>query len=127
MTTREICERLMNLRDYARGTDTWLHDNAERQNLHLRNAVKVIAKSLGELLLDIAAPEKEPADKLTRRLLDLTAPEAEEQHHGVVVHNGCLNCGGDVEVVHNGFGTGEDWAYCSKCDVSFRLKRGEGR
>lgn len=59
MTKREICERLMEIRDYARVTDTWPHDNAEQQNLHLRNAVEAIAKDLGVLLLDLAAPEEE--------------------------------------------------------------------
>ena len=59
MTKREICERLMEIRDYARVTDTWPHDNAEQQNLHLRNAVEAIAKDLGDLLLDLAAPEEE--------------------------------------------------------------------
>ena len=62
MTKREIFERLQNIRDYARVTDTWPHDNAEQQNLHLRNAVDAIAKDLGELLLDFIEPEDHIAD-----------------------------------------------------------------
>ena len=64
MNKREIFKRLQNIRDYARVTDTWPHDNAEQQNLHLRNAVEAIAKDLGDLLLDIAAPEEEKREEV---------------------------------------------------------------
>lgn len=62
MTNREIFKRLQNIREYARVTDTWPHDNAAQQNLHLRNAVEAIAKDLGDLLLDLAAPVEHFAD-----------------------------------------------------------------
>lgn len=120
MTKREIFKRLQNIRDYARVTDTWPHDNAAQQNLHLRNAVEAIAKDLGELLLDLAAPEEE------RR---------EEKHPGVIAKPGkdgeiewcwCQKCYAQAAVVHDPFGDGENWSYCQKCGVSFRLKLGEG-
>ena len=81
MTKREIFKRLQNIRDYARVTDTWPHDNAEEQNLHLRNAVEAIAKDLGELLLDIAAPEDDKNDLigLWRRTGRLEPSSPEEQ------------------------------------------------
>ena len=34
----------------------------------------------------------------------------------------CPVCEKDAEVVHNGFGTGEDWIYCKHCGVSSRRK-----
>ena len=121
MTKREIFKRLQDIRDYARVTDTWPHDNAEQQNLHLRNAVEAIAKDLGELLLDLSAPVEE-------------ASKAEEKHPGVIAKPGkdgeivwcwCQKCYEQAAVVHDPFGDGENWSYCKKCGVSFRLKRGE--
>ena len=64
MNKREIFKRLQNIRDYARVTDTWPHDNAEQQNLHLRNAVEAIAKDLGELLLDLSDSTNYENEKL---------------------------------------------------------------
>lgn len=51
MTKREICERLLKIRDYVLDTEH-----------------SVIAKNLGDLLLDIAAPEEE--DKEAAKKLD---------------------------------------------------------
>lgn len=82
MTKREICERLLEIRDYVKETDTWRYKNDER-NLALHNASVVIAKDLGELLLDLAAPEteeeKEVAFKERCRAVfgDLAVPEEE--------------------------------------------------
>ena len=128
MTKREIFERLQSIRDYARVTDTWPHDNAEQQNLHLRNAVEAIAKDLGELLLDLAAPDDHIADagKMVRE---------EEKHPGVLAKPGkdgeiefcwCQKCYAKADVVHDPFGDGEDWSYCKTCGVSFRLKHKRG-
>ena len=36
MTKREICERLMEIRDYAKLADTW-NDDPVRQNVTLRD------------------------------------------------------------------------------------------
>jgi len=37
----------------------------------------------------------------------------------------CQKCYGHAAVVHDPFGDGENWSYCRKCGVSFRLKRRE--
>jgi len=37
----------------------------------------------------------------------------------------CQKCYAHADVVHDPFGDGEDWSYCRKCGVSFRLKRRE--
>jgi hypothetical protein len=58
MNKREICERLLDLRDYAVDTDTY----STERNLTLHNVVKVIAKDLRDLLLDIAVPEEKPEE-----------------------------------------------------------------
>lgn len=88
MTKREICERLMEIRDYARVTDTWPHDNAEQQNLHLRNAVEAIAKDLGDLLLDLAAPEEEDRDPYDTGMHD--EYDLDENGHIKAIHT-CEN------------------------------------
>lgn len=62
-------------------------------------------------------------------------PKAEEKHPGVIAKPGkdgeiewcwCQKCYAQAAVVHNPFGDGENWGYCQKCGVSFRLKLGEG-
>jgi|GEM_PF-5899523 hypothetical protein len=82
MTKRELCERLMEIRDYVRETDTWRYKNDER-NLALHNASVVIAKDLRDIILDLAAPEteeeKEEAFRERCRAVfgDLAEPEEE--------------------------------------------------
>lgn len=58
--------------------------------------------------------------------------EEEEKHPGVLANPGkngeiewcwCQKCYAHAAVVHDPFGDGEDWSYCKKCGVSFRLKR----
>ena len=109
MTTREICERLLILYADVNSLQTQIGvwndplDNVERD---IRTAI-----------LDLAAPEEE---------------KEKRKPHGVIIDQcgketpRCLNCNGEAKIVHNGFGTGDDWAYCSKCGFSCRLKRGEG-
>lgn len=102
MTKREICERLLEI--LCPVTDT-------------------TKEFIRTLLLDLAAPETEEGQK------------AEEKHPGVLAKLGkdgeiewcwCQKCYAQAAVVHNPFGDGENWSYCQKCGVSFRLKRGEG-
>jgi len=59
MTKREIFQRLQNIRDFANLENTFDED-AVRQNATLRDGMKYIADYIGDLLLDIAAPEEEP-------------------------------------------------------------------
>ena len=80
MTKREICERLLKIRDYVKETDTWPYNPGQR-NLTLHNVGAVIAKDLDELLLDIAAPEDDKHDliSLWRRTGRLEPSSSEEQ------------------------------------------------
>jgi len=111
MTKREIFKRLQNIRDYARVTDTWPHDNAEQQNLHLRDAVEAIAKDLGDLLLDLAAPEEKP---------ETETPKAEEKRPPIIIYkeNGpkrkCPYCG-----TWSFFDTVDNSFYCENCEGHF--------
>ena len=118
MTKREICERLFKIQANAM---FWCGG----ENVHYPEAAKVaqdFSEDIQRLLLDLVAPDRPEPE----------APKAEEKHPGVIVDQGgkepprCLRCNGEAEIVHNGFGLGEDWIYCKKCGVSFRLKRGEG-
>lgn len=95
MTNREIFERVQNIRDYARVTDTWPHDNAAEQNLHLRNAVEAIAKDLGELLLDLAAPDDHFASEGKKAQCPICRDPAVSIKPGVVF---CKRCGGPLLV-----------------------------
>ena len=124
MTKREICERLMNIRDYAKLADTW-QDDPVRQNVTLRDMLAQIAADLKHILLDLAAPETEEEPEAEE-------PKAEEKHPGVIAKPGkdgeiewcwCQKCYAHAAVVHDPFGDGEDWSYCKTCGVSFRLKR----
>lgn len=115
MTKREICERMLILYADVNSIQTQIGvwneplDDAER--------------ALRKAILDLAAPEEEKE------------PKAEEKHPGVIAKPGkdgeiewcwCQKCYGAADVVHDPFGDGENWSYCQKCGVSFRLKRGEG-
>lgn len=115
MTKREICERLQNIRDYARVTDTWPHDNAAEQNLHLRNAVEAIAKDLGELLLDIAAPEEEEQKKEKKE-----PPVLIYEENGEKVP--CPVCGATALPIKNTNGV----FYCKRCEGFFNCQE-EGK
>ena len=105
MTKREICERLMNIRDEAINYEGL---NSDRQRL--------VANDLRDLLLDIAAPEEE-------------VPKAEEKHPGVLVPANkdrnypafCLLCEGEVQKV------AENRYYCPNCNefISKKTKRKE--
>ena len=99
MTKREICERLIRIRDLIK-----------------TEGPGMTSEYLKRLLLDLAAP-------------------VEEKHPGVIAKPGkdgeiewcwCQKCYAQAAVVHDPFGDGENWSYCQKCGVSFRLKRGEG-
>lgn len=107
MTNREICERLMEIRDQSSA--------GHLGPVGIRDALR-------DILLDLAAPVEE-------------TPKAEEKHPGVIAKPGkdgeiewcwCQKCYAQADVVHNPFGDGENWGYCQKCGVSFRLKHGEG-
>ena len=114
MTKREICERLMNLYE-------GVCREAGKEGIYSTGRAKLalrVAGNLRSLLLNLAAPETE-----------------EEKHPGVIAKPGkdgeiewcwCQKCYAQAAVVHNPFGDGENWSYCKKCGVSFRLKRGEG-
>ena len=114
MTKREICKRLMDIRD-----DALLAAGAESKNgdQKMVDFSLYVVNDIRRLLLDLAAPEEE---------------KEKRKPHGVIIDQcgketpRCLNCNGEAKIVHNGFGTGDDWAYCSKCGFSCRLKRGEG-
>ena len=124
MTNREICERLMEIRDYARVTDTWPHDNAAQQNLHLRNAVEAIAKDLGELLLDLAAPDDHFAD--AGKMMREEEKSAKEPPVLIYEENGhawevCPACGGGAFPILNKPGTFR----CKRCGGFFNAKEGK--
>ena len=115
MTKREICERLMDLRDQ-------LENGWQRHDVPARELCRDAVYDLRDLILDLAATETEK-------------PKAEEKHPGVIAKPGkdgeiefcwCQKCYAQAAVVHDPFGDGENWSYCKKCGVSFRLKRGEG-
>jgi hypothetical protein len=118
MTNREICERLLNIHNRL------FHEYALADGMEDID-IEAIGKDLGALILDLSAPEEEPKRE---------TPEAEEKHPGVLAKEGkdgmiewcwCQKCYAHADVVHDPFGDGEDWSYCKKCGVSFRLKRGE--
>ena len=101
MTKREICERLV--------------------SYYVIMGLKLPDASDLRTLLDLSAPVEE-------------ASKAEEKHPGVIAKPGkdgeivwcwCQKCYEQAAVVHDPFGDGENWSYCKKCGVSFRLKRGE--
>lgn len=104
MTKREICERLMEIRDQS-------------YKGHLGPVG--IVDALRDLLLDIAAPEEEKEQK------------REEKHPGVIVDPSgknpprCLRCGLDAEVVQYYKDMGAEWACCLKCGCAYRIKRGK--
>ena len=111
MTKREICERLISVCEKM----TLVFNDTDDQS-----AVWAV-EEVREILLDIAAPKEEP--------------KTEEKHPGVIAKPGkdgeiewcwCQKCYAQAAVVHDPFGDGENWSYCKKCGVSFRLKRGEG-
>lgn len=86
--------------------------------------VASVSRAVSRALLDLAAPETEEEK-----------PKAEEKHPGVIAKPGkdgeiewcwCQKCYAQAAVVHDPFGDGENWSYCQKCGVSFRLKLGEG-
>ena len=115
MTKREICERLLKIYNSAMFASNGSGDIGG-------GPCYGIGKALRDLLLDLAAPEE-------------AEPKAEEKHPGVIAKPGkdgeiewcwCQKCYAQAAVVHNPFGDGENWGYCQKCGVSFRLKRGEG-
>ena len=145
MTKREICKRLFDLYNFtfSKVADTSRPD-----------AVELAFKIAGEirfLLLDLAAPEEEDRDPYNTGMHDEydldenghikaihtceNEPKAEEKHPGVLAKPGkdgeiefcwCQKCYEQAAVVHDPFGDGENWSYCKKCGVSFRLKRKEG-
>lgn len=117
MTKREICERLIKTRDYLAAYEKLLlKDNCPFD----ADDLGACADTIRDLLLDLAAPEE--------------VPKAEEKHPGVIAKPGkdgeiefcwCQKCYAQAAVVHDPFGDGENWSYCKKCGVSFRLKREE--
>ena len=145
MTKREICERLIKTRDYLAAYEKLLlKDNCPFD----ADDLGACADTLRDLLLDLAAPETANPFK-GMSVADLAAntewlrtpylkPEEErreEKHPGVIAKPGvdgeiewcwCQKCYAQAAVVHDPFGDGENWSYCQKCGVSFRLKRGEG-
>ena len=134
MTNREICERLMEIRDAL--YSGWNDDHKPSREL-CRDA----AYDLRVLLLNIAAPETANPFK-GMSVADLAAnaewlrtpyikpeeekPEREEKHPGVLVPVNekypatCLKCGGEVQMLH------EDGVYyCPKCNAAFCAPKGE--
>lgn len=105
MTKREICERLMYIREQSAGG-------------HLGPVG--ISAALRDLLLDLAAPEEEEEEK------KLPGVIAKPGKDGEIEFCWCQKCYAHADVVHDPFGDGENWSYCPKCGVSFRLKRKEG-
>lgn len=110
MTKREICERLISI---CEDTALIFIDTDDQRAVWAGEKAR-------EILLDLAAPEEEP--------------KAEETHPGVIAKPGkdgeiewcwCQKCYAQAAVVHDPFGDGNEWSYCKKCGVSFRLKRGE--
>ena len=99
MTKREICERLVS---YYVIMGLKLPDASD-----LRTLINLLS----------ATGEKDP--------------KAEEKRPGVIAKPGkdgeiefcwCQKCYAQAAVVHDPFGDGENWSYCKKCGVSFRLK-----
>lgn len=136
MTKREICERLLEIREYAKAASNWDEDTTSKD---FREGMKHIAFDAKNLLLDLVAPETEGEKEVAFRercravFGDLAAPEEEkEAPPGVIAKPGkdgaiewcwCQKCYAHAAVVHDPFGDGEDWSYFKKCGVSFRLKR----
>ncbi len=124
MTKREICERLLNIHNRL------FHEYAMADGIEDLD-LEGIGKDIGALILDLAAPEAPDdhfagAGKMMRE---------EEKDPGVIAKPGkdgeiefcwCQKCYAQADVVHDPFGDGENWSYCKKCGVSFRLKRCEG-
>lgn len=118
MTKREICEKEMGV----------LWNALLEADGGANNVMMSIASVMKDLILDLAAPDDHFADagEMVR--------EEDEPPPGVLAKPGkdggiewcwCNKCYGAADVVHDPFGDGNDWSYCKKCGVSFRLKRGE--
>lgn len=142
MTKREICERLIDLRDQ-------LETGWQRNDVPTRELCRDAVYDLRDLILDLAAPEEEDRDPYNTgmhdeydldengyvRAIHTCENEPEPKHLGVIAKPGkdgeiewcwCQKCYAQAAVVHNPFGDGENWSYCKTCGVSFRLKREEG-
>ena len=118
MTKREICERLIKSRDYLAAYEKLLlEDNCPFD----ADDLGACADALRDLLLDLAAPEEEQEKKGEARPGVL----AKVGKDGAIEWCWCQKCYAHADVVHDPFGDGENWSYCKKCGVSFRLKRRE--
>lgn len=75
--------------------------------------------------------------RITNRLLEQILSEmrhhftedGEKVHPGIIVPISnkevkpvCLKCHRDAEIIHNCFGTGEDWVSCKHCGVTWRMQ-----
>lgn len=125
MTKREICERLMNIRDSAMFASDGSGDIGGGSPCYN------IGSDLFRLILDLAAPEtegeKEAAFRERCRAVfgDLAVPEEKEPPVLVYEEKGekvpCPVCGEPAAPIKNKPGE----VYCKQCGVSFRLKRRE--
>ena len=109
MTKREICERLLEIRDQ-------LKTGWQRNDVPARELCRDATFDLRDLILDLAAPKEEP----------------KEAHHGIIVDPKgehpprCLRCGLDAEIVSY-IGRGEEWVLCPKCGCAYRIGKGRDK
>lgn len=142
MTKREICERLVEIRDQSSA--------GHLGPVGIRDALR-------DLILDLAAPEteekpvQEPKSKFPiSHPLHMSTEEmkaadaalftqtggrmgkdwrnAEEKHPGIIVDPSgknpprCLKCNAEALTKRNLFAVGDEWVCCGKCKSMFRVK-----
>ena len=123
MTKREICKRLLEIRDYVKETDTWqFNNNTEQGKLTLHNVVAVVASDLRDLILDITASEENHGPVILcnedRRdfFTDTGTPKREEKPKVETPYK-CPTCGfSPISKV------GRD-IWCPKCEIAYECEQ----
>lgn len=131
MTKREICERLMSIHNSAMFASGCSGVIGGSPCYGVGNAIR-------ELILDIVAREEEPVPEPKSKFpighpLHMSTEEMKAADTALFTQTGG-RMGKDwrnteekkeppVLIYEE---NGENWSYCKKCGVSFRLKRGEG-
>ena len=80
--------------------------------------------------LDEQATTNQLLGQMLTEMRDHFAKDGNKVHPGIIVpltskkdvKPVCLKCHRDAEIIHNCFGTGEDWVSCKHCGVTWRMK-----